>query len=138
MVCCHDFFILTDKNRQLEGGIRYVGSEGMITCKYSGYQGRDITADPPEILSHVIKPSGTHLYTCPEGPERNFLDCVKSRRDTYYPAEVGHRTATVCHIGHIAMVLREELQLDPMAEQFVNNHKANRHLSREMQSPWKL
>jgi len=69
---------------------------------------------------------------------REFLDCVKSRRDTYAPAEVGHRTATVCHIGNISMLQGRKLRWDPDAERFINDDQANAMLSRVMRAPWHL
>lgn len=130
--------VCDDRHPEWSGGIRYIGSEGEITARYAGYKGRDITATPASLLRIPIRPDDHHLYTCPEGPERNFLDCVKSRTTTYYPAEVGHRSATVCHLGHIAMLLGELLYWDSEKEQFINNERANRHLSRAMRSPWHL
>ncbi len=52
--------------------------------------------------------------------------------------EVGHHTATVCHIGNIAYWLKRSLKWDPAAEQFVNDPEANRLLERPMREPWRL
>jgi hypothetical protein len=35
----------------------------------------------------------------------NFVDCVRRRREPICPAEVGHRSATVCHLGNISLRL---------------------------------
>jgi len=39
----------------------------------------------------VIGPKEIHLFTNPEGEHRDFVDCVKSRKDPYFPVEIGHR-----------------------------------------------
>jgi hypothetical protein len=78
------------------------------------------------------------LYTCPGGEQRNFLDCVKSRKQCYAPAENGHRTITIAHIGNIAMILGRKLKWDPQKERFLNDEKANEMLRRPMRAPWKL
>ena len=61
---------------------------------------------------------------------------MKSRRDPYFPAEVGHRVATICHIGNIAMTLGRKLRWDPVAEEFPGEPEANRYLARAMRAPW--
>ena len=49
-----------------------------------------------------------------------------------------HRSATVCHLGAIAVLLNQKLRWDPAAERFGSNDAANRMLSRPMRSPWHL
>ena len=69
---------------------------------------------------------------------REFLDCIKLRKDPIAPAEVGHRSATVCHLGNIAMLLGRKLNWDPKSEQFINDPQANRMKIRPMRAPWHL
>ena len=116
-------------------GLRFEGTEGWLGN--TGWR-RPIKASSKKILESVIEPDETHLFTCPGGEHRNFLDCVKSRRDPYFPAETGHRCASVAHIGNIAMELRRPLRWDPAAEQFIGDAQANRLLSRPMRAPWRL
>ena len=113
--------------------IRFEGVNGWIQCGWD-----TLEADPPNILKSVIGPEEIHLRTCPEREQRDFLNCVKSRQETYAPAEVGHRTITISHIGNIAMLLGRKLHWDPAAERFANDETANRMLSRPMRSPWRL
>jgi hypothetical protein len=40
------------------------------------------------------------------------------------------------HLGNIAMMLQQDLEWDPIKEQFINNDKANSMLSRPMREPW--
>jgi len=116
-------------------GLRFEGTDGWI--------GNDrwrspLKASSPEILQSEIGPDEIHLYTCPAGEHRNFLDCVKSRRDPYFPAEVGHRCCTVAHLGNIAMDVGRKLHWDPEKEKFTNDDLANRMLARAMREPWTL
>ncbi len=116
-------------------GIRFEGTDGWVE---SPSWRAPLQASDPAILHSTIRPNETHLFTCPAGEHRNFLDCVKSREDPYFPAEVGHRCATIQHIGNIAMKLRRRLRWDPTAERFEGEPTANRMLGRAMREPWRL
>jgi len=116
-------------------GIRFEGSEGWVGN--FGWRAR-LEAKPKSVSASAIGPNETHLYTCRGGEQRNFLDCVKSRKPCYYPAEMGHRSFTISHIGNISMILGRKLRWDPDRERFVNDSRANRMLSRAMRSPWHL
>jgi hypothetical protein len=68
----------------------------------------------------------------------NFLDCVKSRKTPLAPIEEAHRSATICHIGNLAMKLQRKLRWNPETEEFVDDAEANRMLARPMRSPYTL
>jgi hypothetical protein len=51
---------------------------------------------------------------------------------------VGHRTATICHLGNIGYRLGRKLRWDPVREQFLDDPAANKELSREPRARWKL
>ena len=116
-------------------GLRFEGTEGWIGN--DGWR-TPLKASSQEILDSVIGPGEIRLFTCPGGEHRNFLDCVKSRQDPYFPAEIGHRCCTVSHIGNIAMELGRKLRWDPDAEQFPDDATANRMRSRAGRQPWTL
>ena len=86
----------------------------------------------------VIEPGEIHLYTNPAGEHRDFLDCVKTRKDPYFPVDIGARVSAVCHLGNIAIKMGRKLKWDPDKEIFPNDNEANRMLSRPMRSPWRL
>jgi len=119
-------------------GVRFEGTEGWVEFDFSS-----VKTHPESLLSTTIGPNEIHLPT--SNPERNaekpgdwyadhirnFLDCVKSRQDPLEPVEVGHRTATICHLWNIAIQrLNEKLQWDPDTERFTNDEAANSMLSR--------
>jgi len=115
--------------------LRFEGSEGWIGNR--GWRA-PLQAEPKSILNSVIGPDEIHLYTCKAGEQRNFLDCVKSRKDCYFPPEIGQRCFTIAHIGNISMLLGRKLRWNPETERFINDEQANRMLSRAMRSPWRL
>jgi predicted dehydrogenase len=130
--------------RTTEPGIRFEGSEGWIESH--GWRGA-LKASRRPMLDAAIDPEKVILYRPSEivprtagrgGEHRNFLDCVKSRRPCYAPAETGHRTITIPHIGNIAMLLGRKLRWNPAAERFVDDAEADRMLSRKQREPWTI
>jgi len=119
------------------GGVdlKFEGTDGWVGNR--GWRGR-LEASSPKILNSVIGPEELHLFTCPAGEHRNFLDCVKSRQDPYFPAEVGHRCCTVMHLGNIAMLTGRKLRWNPDTERFAGDEHANTLLTRAMRQPWHL
>src|SRR5215471_6010397 len=115
--------------------IKFVGTDGWVGNR--GWRGA-VEASSEKILNSVIGPGETHLYTNLEGEHDDFLKCVKSRQDPYFPVDVGHRVSTVCHLANIAIKLGRKLKWDPDAERFENDERANSMLSRPMRAPWKL
>jgi hypothetical protein len=66
----------------------------------------------------------------------DFLHCVRSRERPFRDIELGHRTATVCHLSNIAYWLKRPLKWDPVKEQILGDPEANRWLSRPKRAPW--
>ncbi|MEO2047459.1 MAG: Gfo/Idh/MocA family oxidoreductase [Pirellulales bacterium] len=125
-------------------GIRFEGSEGWVGCE--GWRAT-LTASDDKILASNIGPDEIQLHR-PRiviaredggkgGEHRNFIDCVKSREPCYAPAETGHRTISIAHIGNIALLLGRKLKWDPSAERF-DNDAANQMLSRRQREPWTI
>lgn len=115
--------------------IKFVGTDGWLGNR--GWLGK-LEASSQAILESKIGPNELHLYTNPEGEHRDFIDCVRSRKDPYFPVEIGHRVSTVCHLANIAIQLGRKLQWDPKAERFLKDTEADKLLSRPMRRPWKL
>lgn len=112
--------------------VRFEGSEGWIDAGYSTFR-----TYPESLMDSVIKPDEIHLYKS-RNHYRNFLDCVKTRKEPIASAEIGHRSASVCHLGNIAMMLKRKLFWDPDKEHFTNDDQANHMLSRPYRAPWHL
>ena len=115
-------------------GIKFEGTNGWI---FIHIHGGHLEADPPSLLRETIGPNEIHVGRSP-GHHQNFLDCVRLRTKPAADAEIGHRTATVCHLGDIAIRLGRKLRWDPAKEHFMGDEEANKMLSRPMRSPWCL
>jgi predicted dehydrogenase len=69
---------------------------------------------------------------------RNFLDCVKSRKEPWCPLEEGHRSTSFALLANIALAMKMRLEWDPQNERFTNSERANALLHYEYRKPWKL
>ena len=114
------------------GAVRFEGTEGWVHMDWNSF-----STHPESLMDTVIGPNEIHLYESSDH-KRNFLDCIKSGRDPITPVEVGHRSASICHLANIAMRLNRKLHWDPDEEHFVNDEQANRLLSKSVRTPWHL
>lgn len=114
-------------------GLKLVGSDGWIFINIHG--GR-LEASNPDILREAIGAHEIHTERSP-GHHRNFLDCVKTRRKPVAHVEIGHRTATICHLLNIAMLLKKPFHWDPEKE-ISTDDEINHLLKKPTRSPWRL
>ena len=119
------------------GGVRFEGTEGWI------FVGRDgMSANPASLLTSRLGPNETRLAPPDQASSHMgiWLDCIRARspKGLNVPAEIGHRSATVCHLANIAMELKRPLKWDPVTEQFVDDDEANRRTWRAMREPWSI
>jgi predicted dehydrogenase len=112
-------------------GLKLEGSDGWIFCHVHGQK---LEASDAKILDGKgekgVNPLPPHI--------RSFLDSVKSRKPASATAEIGHRTASICHINNIAMALGRKLKWDPKTEKFAKDDEANKMLTPMMREPWRL
>jgi predicted dehydrogenase len=111
-------------------GIKFIGSDGWIWVT----RGR-IEASDRQILREKLPDDAKQVYFSKNHME-NFIDCVKSRKQPICPAEIGHRSASLCHLGVIAIRLSRKLEWDPVNEQFIGDDEANSYVSRKMRKPY--
>jgi len=112
--------------------IQIEGSEGSVRAGR-----KSISSEPASLLKEDFDSLENQLYKS-RHHQRNFLDCVKTREQPICPAEVGHRSATVCHLGNIAMLLGRSVKWDPGTETFGSDDEANAMIGRPLRDPWML
>lgn len=129
IVMIHNDF---DGKQPLYADCVFEGTEGTIEVGRGG-----IRSLPDTILKEPLGEKAERVYPS-SSHHGNWLDCIKSGKVTICPASVGHRSATICHLGNIGYHLRRTLTWDPVKEQFTGDEKANKELSREPRAKWKL
>ncbi len=116
-----------------EAGIEFVGTKGVLRVNRGDY----LVTEPAELIEEPLGANDVHLYNISDHHD-NWIDCIRTRRKPICDVEVGHRSATVCHLGNMAYWLKRPLKWDPEKEEFVNDDEANRLLQRPMRAPWRL
>lgn len=112
-------------------GTRFVGSDGTLFVD----RGK-LTSDPGDILKTELPADSERLYVSKDHTQ-NFLDCVKSRELPICDVEIGHRSATICHLGNIVARLGRGIQWDPQSERIIDDADAQVMTDRHYREPWK-
>ncbi len=113
-------------------GVTFVGANGSIFVDRS-----KIKSNPEELVKQPFQESDDKLYVS-TNHYQNFVDCLKSRKLPVCDIEIGHRSATVCHLGNIALRLGRRIQWNPATEQIVGDDDAAKWVSRPYRAPWTL
>jgi len=133
----HDVTMVVGQGQpDIRGGTRFIGTEGEIFVD----RGK-IESKPDGIVIDAKKPGGDEglvaLYAS-TNHHRNFLDCVASRELPICDVAIGHRSATACHLGNIALRLGRKINWDPQGEAIVGDDEAAAMQARSPRAPWTL
>jgi predicted dehydrogenase len=116
----------------IQGGTKWIGETGWVWVDRGGFE-----TQPACLVNEVIGPNETKL-TKSRDHYQNFLDCVRSRALTIAPCEVAHRSASVGHLGVIAVETECKIKWDPATESIIDDPGAERLLSRSYRKPWQI
>ncbi len=146
---------------QTRGGLEFCGPKGSLMISRTGFTLVGDRKVPPE--NAVPQFTGAHPVGGPKrvvttGPDetwarsiedrsgdareqlrlhvRNFLDCVRSRKEPMADLESGHRVATACHLANISLRLGRRICWDAAREEIVGDAEAARMLERPYRAPW--
>jgi predicted dehydrogenase len=120
------------------GGTTWIGTSGIVSVD----RGRLDTVPADLVGKNPIDDKGTKLINA--GGKNgfshmaNWIENIEKRGQCICHEEIGHRTASICHLTNIAYQLRRELRWDPKAEQFIDDAEANKLVSQEMRGDWSL
>jgi predicted dehydrogenase len=105
-----------------ENGNAFYGTKGlMVLGKRSGWQ----LFGPKNERREAMRANGLG-----EPHHRNFIDCIRSGQRPNADVEIGHLSATLCHLGNIACRVGRQLTFDPRQERIVGDDEADRLTAR--------
>ncbi len=114
------------------GGCVVVGERGKITIDRGKFK-----IEPAELSRELL--SNPKLAS--DGSEQhmqNWIDCIQSRQKPAADVEIGHRSATLCHLGNIARELGRKLRWDPAKETFPDDNEASALVARDQRQPYQF
>jgi predicted dehydrogenase len=116
--------------QDIPGGTEFEGPLGKIHVTRN-----QIRSEPAELIEQALSESDVHLEVS-DNHHRNWLDCVRSRKLPISDVEIGHRSATVCHLGNIAVRTGRPIRWDPERETILGDDDAAAMVSRPYRAPW--
>lgn len=140
--------VIPPKDAKATTGLRYVYASGLemihggeADCVFVGDKGTirvgraKIEADKSHILTEPLPEGGFRVYPS-SNHRRNWVDSVRQNKDCICPAETGHRSASVCHLGNIGYRLGRELTWDPARETFTGDDEAQALVNPPLRAPY--
>jgi hypothetical protein len=112
-------------------GVQFEGPEGWIYVS----RGDVLEASDRALIDTPLPADAERLYAS-DDHMANFFDCLRSRKAPICDVEIGHRSASLCHLGVIALRLGRQIRWDPQSESIVDDAEAASMLSREMRKPY--
>jgi predicted dehydrogenase len=146
---------------QTKGALEFCGPKGSLVISRAGFTLAGDRKVPPE--NAVPQFTGAHPVGGPRraeaaGPDetwarsvedrsgdpreqfrlhaRNFLDCIRSRKEPVADLESAHRVATACHLANISLRLGRRIRWDAAREEVVADAEAAWMLARSYRAPW--
>ena len=93
-------------------------------------------ARPPATWTEAVRDESGDEYDQFRRHARDFLDCVKSRREPVSDLESSHRVATACHLANLSLRLGRKLRWDAERETIIEDPEAASWLERPYRPPW--
>ena len=119
------------------------GKEEFTGCIFEGEQGLlyvnrgYVSVWPDAIFEAPIKDTDTRLHASKEHHE-DWLNSIKTRKPSICDVAIGHRSATVCHLGNIAIRTGRKIKWDPIQERIIGDAEAAKMVGYAYRAPWKL
>lgn len=122
--------VICEQGTKARGGCTFEGEKGTLYVT----RGK-IEANPAAILGADL-PAGAVRLEVSKNHHANWLDAVRTRAKPIADIEIGHRSATVCHLGNIAARIGRPIRWDPAKETILGDTEAAGMLERPYRSPW--
>lgn len=112
--------------------VRFEGETGWVEA---GDSGKMVLSSPELLAGQDVAEIGGYPATF---HVRDFLDCVKTRRQPKGNADAACNAHIACHAANIALHLDRQVNYDNATHTFINDEQANRLRSEALREPWRL
>lgn len=125
--------VIAGGHNDIKEGTKWIGTDGWVWVNRGGFDATNVdwfTAIPEE--KHRVKVYNSAHH------QRNFIDCVKSRKPTITPVETAHHSAIPGHLGLISMLVGRKIRWDARNEKIIGDTEASKLMTRAYRAPYKL
>lgn len=112
--------------------VRFEGEAGWVEA---GDSGKIVVSSPELLAGRQVEEIGGYPATF---HVRDFLDCVKTRRQPKGNADAACNAHIACHAANIALALDRKVKFDNATHTFIDDDEANRLRSEALREPWRL
>ncbi|HOW67644.1 MAG TPA: Gfo/Idh/MocA family oxidoreductase [Candidatus Paceibacterota bacterium] len=123
--------VLRDHPVKMGHMIQFIGDRGEVMVS----RGDRLDTTPVSLKDAPPGPNDIRLYASDQH-ENNWVDCIRTRRTPICTAEIGHRTATICHLSGIAERLKRPIRWNPAKEEILGDPEASRWMDRPRRAPY--
>lgn len=129
-------------------GVRFIGEKGWIFVCRGGmkatssdpnnpsFEIKALETSDPLLLDESLPSNAISLYKNVNPHHQNWIDCIRSRKETIVSAEAAHRSTTACHLGYIAMKTGQKIVWDSKNEKITNMPELNSYLKLAERAPY--
>jgi predicted dehydrogenase len=125
------FVVTPDPILPPENAVRRFGGDHPV-----GVTSRTSAGSSPATWTEAVRDESGDEYDQFRRHARDFLDCVKSRREPASDLESSHRVATACHLANLSLRLGRKLRWDAERETILEDPEAAKWLERPYRPPW--
>jgi predicted dehydrogenase len=123
--------ICSQGHKDIDQGARFIGTKGEVYVN----RGK-LKTSPEELKEQPLDGDGlVQLYKSVDHTQ-DFLSCMRSRKLPICDVEIGHRSATVCHLGNMVARLGRAVEWDPAKEAIVGDEQAQAMVDRPYRKPY--
>ena len=114
----------------VDSGVEYYGKNGrMFLSRRGKIQVLDARNKKQKVRIETMgQDTAAHIA--------DFVDAVRNNRRPNCDIEIGHLTASLCHLGNISTRLGRSLRFDPDTEHVLGDEEADQMMSRQYRAHW--
>ncbi|MGH9840794.1 MAG: hypothetical protein ACREEM_18615 [Blastocatellia bacterium] len=113
-------------------GIQFFGTAATMLLNRDGYQIITEEKKPRMINSAAGLDAGWGTH------QRNFIECLASRKATNCTMLEGHRSTTACQLANIAYRTGHKIRWNADEERIPGDAEATRLMTKKYREPWSL
>ena len=126
-------------NSDFPSGTKWIGEDGWIFVARGGFgqEGGLKESSIEGIFDEDRSKFSKKLYKS-DDHYQNFIDSIRSGKESITPCETAHRSASVGHLCNIAMRTGRTINWNPETEEILDDLEASKMLSPTYHGKWKL